>query len=1156
MKHKDARVSSKMVNGLNYCTLSLVSEYLKDLAECMDDGDSRVAKEAKLFDALEHKSVGIEVDNQKIAIFTKAPLRSFGEPFMRYSLPCKVDRQGAWDAELDLTNSANYVMEKVLENMGFVHVSLSDYGRKMVNDVNVEIHGVKFKADFVVLDYVNEGEPSILFGRDFLATTKSQVNFGLGEIRMNLTKFEEGIDVIDLLEEVGSSSEEVFKMGKANRNKGYNINKLTPPPSLTLEEIPPTSTIPPQPIYHPLTPKQKEKMKEVLDIKYKELEESKPILEVLENYVMYKKKLNEILIGKERLNKKEFSEEDKVGIIEHGLPKKMCDPKNYVLSVKINGVDEMVALVDTGASEYEPTIAEEKQDRRNEMKARGTLLIALPNKDQLKFHSYKDAKLLMKAIEKRLQKLITQLEIQGEVITQEDINLKLLRSLPSEWKTHALIWRNKQEIETISLDELYNNLKIYEPEISGSSSTSQNPPNVAFVSSNSNSSTNEADNTAYEVTSQPNSPQLAQEDLEQIDPDDLEEMDLQWEMAMLTIRARRFIKRTGRKLDVNGQRVGFDRTKVECYNCHKYGHFARECKAPRNQENRGREINRRTVTVETPTKNALVAQDGIGGYDWSYQAEEEHPINFALMAHTSSGSSSSSDSEVDSCSKSCVKAYATLKEQYDSLSLDYKRSQFNLVSYKAGLESVEARLAHYKKNEVVYEESINVLNLEVKLRDNALVGNKKKLEKTEKERDELKLTLEKFQNSSKSLNNFLESQVIDKFKTGLGYNAATSTAASPAVESFLNSSEMLENQEYNKSKSDKGYHVVPPPFIGNFIPRKPDLTFMDEIVETENMDVTTVVTPSNVKTVESNLESAGVKSNGDAVEPKPVRKNSFRPPVIEDWNFDDESEVEIIPKVKTVSPSTEKIKFVKSAREIVEKVETSKQNKHYPRGNQRNWNNLMSQRLGSDFKMINKACFVCGSFEHLHYVCDKKVIRPVWNNSSRVNHKNFANKMTHPHPNRRFVPQAVLTRSGKINTAGASVNTAVRPVNTAGSKPTVNHPRPISNAYKKGYSQVTRPFNKYSEYKNSIFNKKVNTVRVKDTTARDRAVVSENKGKGVNVVKASACWVWKAKNSSASNTFKKYSYIDAQGIFKSIMAWIPQKSLILLFYVQGNPQQK
>ncbi|GKF11300.1 hypothetical protein Tco_0049226, partial [Tanacetum coccineum] len=129
-----------------------------------------------------------------------------------------------------------------------------------------------------------------------------------------------------------------------------------------------------------------------------------------------------------------------------------------------------------------------------------------------------------------------------------------------------------------------------------------------------------------------------------------------------------------------------------------------------------------------------------------------------------------------------------------------------------------------------------------------------------------------------------------EFKTGLGYNADSSTAASPAVESFVNSSEMLEDQENNRSISEKGYHVVTPPYTGNFIPFKPDLTFIDEIVESENMDVTTIVTPSNVKTVESNHESAGVKSNGDAVEPKIVRKNSFRPPIIKDWNYDDDSE--------------------------------------------------------------------------------------------------------------------------------------------------------------------------------------------------------------------------------------------------------------------------
>ncbi|GJZ81498.1 ribonuclease H-like domain-containing protein [Tanacetum coccineum] len=365
--------------------------------------------------------------------------------------------------------------------------------------------------------------------------------------------------------------------------------------------------------------------------------------------------------------------------------------------VILNGNKVLKRKVRETEQEYEPTTAEEKQDRRNEMKARGTLLMALPNKDQLKFHSYKDAKLLMEAIEKRYG---------GN--------------------------KESKKVQRTLLKQQYENF-------AGSSSETMDQT----FDSNSNSSTNEADNTAYGVSAaHTQSNPTTGDNLKQIDPDDLEEMDLQWEMAMLTIRARRFIKRTGRQLDVNGQRVGFDRSKVECYNCHKYGRFARECRLPRNQEKREKENNRRTVTVETPNENALVAQDGIEGYDWSYQAEEEHPTNFILMAHTSLGSSSSSDSEVDSCSKSCVTAYAALKEQYDSLSSDYRKSQFNLVSYKAGLELVETRLAHYKKNEVVFEESINVLKLEVKLRDIALVENKKKLEKAKKERDELKLTLD------------------------------------------------------------------------------------------------------------------------------------------------------------------------------------------------------------------------------------------------------------------------------------------------------------------------------------------------------------------------------------------------------------------------------
>ncbi|GJZ53999.1 ribonuclease H-like domain-containing protein, partial [Tanacetum coccineum] len=664
-----------------------------------------------------------------------------------------------------------------------------------------------------------------------------------------------------------------------------------------------------------------------------------------------------------------------------------------------NGNKVLRRTVGTVKQEYEPTTVEEKQDKRNEMKSRATLLMALPNKDQMKFHSYQDANLLisesMDQTFDRLQKLISQLEIQGEVINQEDMNLKLLRSLPSEWKTHSLIWRNKVEIETISLDDLYNNLKIYEQEITDNLC---NAVICAFLAS------------------QPNSPQLSQEDLEQLHPDDLEEMDLQWEMAMLTIRARRFIKRTGKKLNINGQRVSFDKSKVECFNCHKHGHFARECKFPRNQGYKGRENNTRTITVETPTQNALIAQNGIGGYDWIYQAKEEQLTNHALMEFTSSKSSSSSNYEVDSCSKTCVKAYASLKEKYDNLSYDYKKSQFNLVSYKAGLELVEARLAHYKKNEAVFEESKNVLKLEVRLRDNALNEYKMNLEKAETKRDQLKQTLEKFQNSSKSLNNILESQVIDKFKTGLGYDAAT--AASPAVESFVNLTD--------KSGSDKGYHSVPPPLIGNFIPRKPDLTFVDEIVE-----------------IESNA----------------VRMNNTSAPIIKDWNSDDESEIDY-----TVRPNTEKIESVKTVRE----TDAPKQNKQYPRGNQRNWNNLMSQILGSDFKMTNKACYVCGSFEHLHYVCDKKVERPM---SGKLSTASIAVNTVRP-----------------VNTANTKAVNTVRSVNTIVSKPIVNHPKSKTNTFKIGYSQSSSPFKRHFANKNNIINTNVNTARLKYTTAGDRAV--------------------------------------------------------------------
>nr|GEU48160.1 hypothetical protein [Tanacetum cinerariifolium] len=339
--------------------------------------------------------------------------------------------------------------------------------------------------------------------------------------------------------------------------------------------------------------------------------------------------------------------------------KDLLKSNDLQMEVIVNGDSpKPTRIVDGVVQVNAPTTAEQRLAKKNELKARGTLVMALPDKHQLKFNIHNDAKSLVEAIEK------SQLEILSESIFQEYINFKFLRSLPSEWKTHTLIWRNKADLEEQSLDDLFNNLKIYEAEVNDSSTSSHNTQNIAFVSSNYTDSTNELVNAVPSVSVA--SFQALVSTLLNVDS-------VSDAMAMLTMRAIRFLQKTGRNLGANGTTaIGFDMSKVECYNFHRRGYFVRDCRSLR--DSRNKDTPRRTIPLEVSTSNALVSQhDVVGSYDWSFQADEE-PTNYALMEYASSGSSSSSGSDNKTSSKNLSKLLES--QIYDKTSLGYDSQVF------------------------------------------------------------------------------------------------------------------------------------------------------------------------------------------------------------------------------------------------------------------------------------------------------------------------------------------------------------------------------------------------------------------------------------------------------------------------------------------------
>nr|GEU61402.1 uncharacterized mitochondrial protein AtMg00810-like [Tanacetum cinerariifolium] len=309
------------------------------------------------------------------------------------------------------------------------------------------------------------------------------------------------------------------------------------------------------------------------------------------------------------------------------------------------------------------------------------------------------------------------------------------------------------------------------------------------------------------------------------------------------------------------------------------------------------------------------------------------------------------------------------------------------------------------------------------LRDNALLDLRKKFKKAEQERDDLKLKLDKFQTSSKNLSQLLASQTSNK--TRLGYDNQVFTSSvfdSDEIFSSESNVSMTTSPVYHRYKSGEGYHVVPPPYTGIFMPSKPNLVFHDAPTVNETVPTAFNIEPSTTKPIQDLSQS-----------------NRPSALIIKDWVSDseDDSEVE-----NPILPDNLKTDISKS------------------KGHRNNRN--------------RKACFVCKSLTHLIKDCDyyekKMVQKLIRNYALRGNHQHYA-RMTHPNPQRDVVPTSVLTRSRLI------LLTVARPVNTAVPQTKVHHQRPTKHGVNKIHLPLRRPINLRPSSQASNFTQKVTTTK-------------------------------------------------------------------------------
>ncbi|GJZ38080.1 hypothetical protein Tco_0584271, partial [Tanacetum coccineum] len=598
-----------------------------------------------------------------------------------------------------------------------------------------------------------------------------------------------------------------------------------------------------------------------------------------------------------------------------------------------------------------PRTTEEIVARERNRKARTTLLMVLPEYHLAKFHKMTDAKEMWDAIKsrfggndesKKMQKYILKQKFEGfSVSNTKGLHKGYDRSRPSAWSQVSLIMRTKPRVDSLSFDDLYNNLRVFESDIKGSTTSSSSPQNVAFALKTP---------TVLMIC-----PQLDHEDLEQIDEYDLEEMDLKWQVAMISMRMKFFYKKNGRKLQFDAKEpVGFDKTKVECYNYHKTWHFARECRIKGNQDNRRRDAwNSGTKdgsrTGQKEDSKALVTIDG-EGVDWTNHSEDE---DYALMACNSSDS----DTEVISCSNKCKESYANLKKLYDAQREQLSDASIEIKAYSQGLKKVEAQLVAHQQGQLWYEQKIKFMKIDLDDKTDVLTYHKKLLAEAQKEKEDLKAKVEKWHNSSKNLSKLQNTQMSANDKFGLGYgdhkyDGILSYENEILQSVFMNKQSEIENQPlYDRFLTAEGMHAVPPPMTGNYMPSGLEIevdysqfTYGPKQTQPSKFDTC----ESNISTEPSELVSEPVVNESNVECQLKVWSDAH---IIEEYESDSEDEYVSIPTNEQETPSFAN-QQVKTPRETVKNQFTHSQKPKVDK-----------KELGYGFTA--RACFVCGSLNHL-----------------------------------------------------------------------------------------------------------------------------------------------------------------------------------------------